>query len=481
MVSTTTTVRKHTNTPSPNNTKDTTTTTHNKRKLNELGDISNTPSRKQQKQQQQQLLNARRHHNNTHNSWQHRQRQRQQQQQLLNHTNYLNDKDVNITTPKGKKSASTATPDKPITRLNLKHNQLLVQEKHNQGVKQEEQQAQQQPPLKCKIKRHFHSSDSQENYTHQTQQYHCQTSPSPTDISSPPAMNQEEEYMLQEITRKPHRFNDTTTPPSDNIDSEDGVDQSHQGYQHRRCKSVTFKLPHDEEKGFENSPLLTPRNDDSDLEEEILARQQHQHQLQLPKEQEQEFSPVYPSTPPESLQHEDDHEEQDRVMKDVDEIESTPVEHVLSPPSQYLALEAKTESQTQVEEATTLQQEQQTQQLLLSTDVLTENTDYISLSSTLPLLENQRNQIQQEIIQLSKLKAQINTSSKEDTIGFVTKLLQGGNGGAEALGLPKPTPIVTCPYIQWEKYHPTLANISHELETESKKLNKNDTPFKFVI
>lgn len=432
MVSTAT-LKKHTtttNTPSP--------TTHTKRKLHELGDISNTPTHKQQKQQH----NSHRHHDTNNSSWQRRQRQ----QQLTNDMKYMNDDD--ISTPKSKRSmtsSTNSTPDKPVTRLNLKHQMLVQQQRQKQGAKDEEG-AQTQPPLKCKIKRQLHSSGDQENYTHQVEQ-HRQTSPSPTDISSPPAMNQDEEYMLQEITKKSQYFNQ---PMSNHVDN-DSADQNHQ---HRRCKSVTFKLPHDEEKGFESSPLLTPKNDDSDLEEEILAR--HKQQLQIQKEQ--ELVSVYPSTPPESFQH----DEEDEDVMNVDEVETSPMEQVFSPQSQSqsMALEAKSEIQ---------------QQLL--SDILSKNTDYISLSSTLTLIQNQREQIEQDIVQLSQLKSQINTSSKEDTIKFVTKLLQGGN----QLDLPEPTPIVTCPYIQWEKYHPTLANISLDLQAESNKSNKNDLPFKFVI
>ncbi|KAI5969173.1 hypothetical protein CANMA_001840 [Candida margitis] len=416
------------------------TTTHTKRKVNELGDISNTPN-KQQKQQ----YTPHRRHNNNNSSWKRRQRQLQQQQQSVNHTKYIDGNDV--TTPKST-SLTTSTSDKPITRSNSRH-QLLLQEMQNEEPEDEQQQ--ERPLLKCKVNRQSHSSGNQENYTHRVE--HRQTSPSPTDISSPPAMNQEEEYMLQEITKNSQYFDPSISNDLGNGHADQNQDQ--QSYQHRRCKSVTFRLPHDEEKGFENSPLLTPKNDDSDLEEEILAR----HKQQLHMQKEQDLASVYPSTPPESFQHDNDEE---------DGVETSPVEQVFSPQSQ-----SQSQSQSIASEAKPEVQPQEQQ----SSDVLANNADYISLSSTLQLIQNQRDQIEQEIVQLSQLKTQINTSSREETIGFVTKLLQGG----DQLGLPKPTPVVTCPYIQWEKYHPTLANVSHDLQMESNKSNKNDSPFKFVI
>lgn len=418
--------------------------THTKRKLNELGDISNTPIHKQQKQQQQQQQqqqhNHPRHHSSHNSSWQRRQRQ-----QLTNHLKYLGDDD--ITAPKNKKTASassTSTPDKPITRLNLKLH-LLPQHKQEQEAKEKQQ-------LKCKIKRQLHHTTEHDNYTHRVKQQRQNS-------QTPPGMNLEEEYMLQEITAKPDYFDSTTSTHMNDCESQE------QCYQHRRSKSVTFKLPHDEVNGFESSPLLTPKNDDdSDVEEEILAR--HKQQLHLQKEQ--EMVSVYPSTPPESFQHEEEEEEEERNVK-MDEVETSPLEQIFSPQSQTIAPEAKSELQPKFEQQPPPPQQQQL------SDLVSNNTDYITLASTLPLIQNQRNQIEQEIVQLSQLKSRFNTSSKEETIAFVTKLLQGETG------LPKPTPIVTCPYIHWEKYHPTLSRVSMDLQAESNNSNGKDQPFKFVI
>ncbi|CAH6723327.1 hypothetical protein CLIB1444_14S01596 [[Candida] jaroonii] len=96
-----------------------------------------------------------------------------------------------------------------------------------------------------------------------------------------------------------------------------------------------------------------------------------------------------------------------------------------------------------------------------TTDELISNPDYIALTSSLRLLNNNKSKIETEILQLSKLYSNFdNIQNDGEVIDFFVKLVKN------ELNLPKQNKILKSPIINWSKYN-------LEVENNGNKFNKN--------
>lgn len=103
---------------------------------------------------------------------------------------------------------------------------------------------------------------------------------------------------------------------------------------------------------------------------------------------------------------------------------------------------------------------------------LTTNTDYIALTSSLRLANNNRTKIQEEIVQLSSLlKFHSQNNNKDEIISFFMKLINND------LKLPQQHKILKAPVIDWSKYHPSLGLATKDFEKHLAQ-EKNSTMFK---
>lgn len=100
---------------------------------------------------------------------------------------------------------------------------------------------------------------------------------------------------------------------------------------------------------------------------------------------------------------------------------------------------------------------------------LNKNVDYITLTSALRMAKLKSSQINEDIIELSKLQDYyLSNDNKEETIQFFLKLVNN------ELHLPKPSNIVKSPIINWSKYHPSLAQVSKDFENQLKNGDKKE-------
>lgn len=100
---------------------------------------------------------------------------------------------------------------------------------------------------------------------------------------------------------------------------------------------------------------------------------------------------------------------------------------------------------------------------------LNKNVDYIALTSSLRLAKLKSLQINEEIIELSRLQNYyFSNDSKEETIQFFLKLIK------EDLHLPKPSNIIKSPIVNWSKYYPSLAKVSKDFENQLKNGDKTE-------
>lgn len=85
------------------------------------------------------------------------------------------------------------------------------------------------------------------------------------------------------------------------------------------------------------------------------------------------------------------------------------------------------------------------------------NCDYLALTSSLRLLNNNKSKIETEIVDLSQmLDFHAKNSDKGEIIDFFSKLVDN------KLNLPQQNKILRCPLIDWSKYHNGLTNVSKE-------------------
>lgn len=88
-----------------------------------------------------------------------------------------------------------------------------------------------------------------------------------------------------------------------------------------------------------------------------------------------------------------------------------------------------------------------------STD-LDDNIDYISLSSTVSLLNTTRGNIQKDIRDLSVLRKKAQKASKLDLVDFYALLI------CNKTSLPSQHKVAKAPLIDWNKYHKGLGSVS---------------------
>ncbi|ODV65017.1 hypothetical protein HYPBUDRAFT_153935 [Hyphopichia burtonii NRRL Y-1933] len=180
----------------------------------------------------------------------------------------------------------------------------------------------------------------------------------------------------------------------------------------QRTKSVSFELSHN--KHYENSPLLTPKDDDDD-DDDIIN---------LPNDNDLINS-------------------NDTTNTSNDCNPPPPFSTSPSPGTSICGNEISYGNKISNQNISDLNQ----------------NPDYCSLTSSLNLLENNKLQIENEIIQLSNLsnKTKLNNSNideKEMLINFYMKLINNETN------LPKQHQILKSPIINWSKYHSGLKNVN---------------------
>lgn len=204
----------------------------------------------------------------------------------------------------------------------------------------------------------------------------------------------------------------------------DGDLKSPKKYKKDYGKSVTF----------ENSPLLTPKEEDYQDEPEIV-----EINMDLPSsvgDYDLDDS-VNPFDKVESNDNDDKfNDSNDNVNKD----EFVSSQH--SDVGQSQETNDSNDSQNKCDELIT-------------------NADYIALTSSLRLLNNNKSKIEQEILQLSKLLSSFeNIQNNDEVVKFFEKLIKN------ELNLPKQNKILKSPIINWSKYN-------LEVENNGNKFNKN--------
>ncbi|KAI5955848.1 hypothetical protein KGF54_001350 [Candida jiufengensis] len=441
--------------------RDSTTSLHNKRKINELEDISNTTSNNKQ--------HSPYHYNNLKNL-----NSSSNLQQQLNKRSKLNNTTTTTTTTTTTSNAitplsSSSIIEKPITRSNSK---LLLQQ---QELQKQQSLHKSSSSLTSSISSRTHkrrnsshnsintstdyyeldykhnknniSNTKQSNYTHKSSNssnYKQITPPSPTPsdgLSNDELMNENSSQQLQQQEQSQEQ----EQVLFDNLEYQNGHIDSKDHHpirpQHRRCKSVSFVLPNEDSKSFQHSPLLTPKDEEDEEEiDNYLKHQQKQNQTQ-----QQQNATVYPSTPPESLS---DHQSQDYMDPNFQNI---------------ITLQTKSKHELENEEEEELQSSKQN-------SILQNNSDFIVLNSSLNLSNYQNSKLKNDIIKLSNLKNKINEENHQNLKKFILDLYTGN------LDLPKPESIIKSPFINWSKYHSSLININfQELVSNKNKLRDEST------
>ncbi|RCK60335.1 hypothetical protein Cantr_08535 [Candida viswanathii] len=170
-----------------------------------------------------------------------------------------------------------------------------------------------------------------------------------------------------------------------------------------------------------------------------LEDDDHHHHHQHHQHHDGDAHPSFPATPPESIS---------------DEAGNTPIA-------------AATEEATTTSETPSLANASSTSATTQSP--LNNNADYITLTSSLRMAKLKSTQINDEIIELSRLQNHyLSSDNKEETIRFFLKLIHN------ELHLPKPSNIIKSPVINWSKYHPSLAQVSKDFENQLKNGDKKE-------
>lgn len=106
----------------------------------------------------------------------------------------------------------------------------------------------------------------------------------------------------------------------------------------------------------------------------------------------------------------------------------------------------------ETEEAETNEGKEQKQQEDLNT-----NPDYIALTSSLRLLNENKNQVRQDIVHLSHLlDYYTQVASDDEVVRFFLALLDN------KLNLPKQNRTLKSPIVDWSNYHNGLTNVKRE-------------------
>ena len=101
---------------------------------------------------------------------------------------------------------------------------------------------------------------------------------------------------------------------------------------------------------------------------------------------------------------------------------------------------------------------------------LNTNPDYIALTSSLRLLNENRNQVRQDIVHLSHLlDYYTQVASDDEVVRFFLALLDN------KLNLPKQNRTLKSPIVDWSKYHNGLTNVNRESFDNNGDVN--DKPF----
>ncbi|KAI5966198.1 uncharacterized protein KGF55_000507 [Candida pseudojiufengensis] len=428
--------------------RDSTTGIHSKRKLNELEDISNTPNKQQQ---QEHLL--------------YRNSLSPSKSNIHKRTRYSSDINTNTTTS-SQTSTSSIIIERPITRSNSKL--LLEQQELQKQQKSEKPNTKRSSSSSRHLKTRSNSdvnstkSDSyhtkynkdhlnkQSNYTHKSSNTITPPSPTPSDGLSNDEYSNENNQEIKENHHTNYKNHQDTSSIQLEYENENYDLEQQERPQHRRCKSVSFVLPNEETKTFQHSPLLTPKDEEDEEEitkylQEKEQQQQQQHHQEEEEQQNIRNNETYPATPPESL---NDHHNQSDYM---------------DPNFQNIITLQTSKSKQEINEST--QEEILESQL----SILQTNPDYIVLNSSLNLSLYQNQKIKNDIIKLSNLKNQIesSTSTSSSTSAFTTTSSSNINLKnfiidliLNKLNLPKPESIINSPFINWSKYHSSLINLN---------------------
>ncbi|ODV78541.1 uncharacterized protein CANTADRAFT_6906 [Suhomyces tanzawaensis NRRL Y-17324] len=101
------------------------------------------------------------------------------------------------------------------------------------------------------------------------------------------------------------------------------------------------------------------------------------------------------------------------------------------------------------------------------------NTDYISLTSSLRLLNSNKEKITGEMAQLAQLQEfHMKNNDKTEIINFFMKLVNN------ELDLPKPNKVLKAPTVDWAKYHSGLGQVSADFKKELSCSDKPDSLYK---
>lgn len=90
---------------------------------------------------------------------------------------------------------------------------------------------------------------------------------------------------------------------------------------------------------------------------------------------------------------------------------------------------------------------------------LQNNADYVALTLSLRVLQAHKQRIENDIRALEGLR----TQSDDETREFFSKLVRG------ELNLPRPAKVLTAPVVDWSRYHHSLGNVQHCLDSSDEK------------
>lgn len=193
-----------------------------------------------------------------------------------------------------------------------------------------------------------------------------------------------------------------------------------------RSKSVSFDLP-DSDKTYENSPLLTPKDEDDDND-------------------------VF-----------DEHNDDNTYNNNNNDTINTDI-NIDNEEQMIKVKENETEDSVS---ASTLNSSITSESKESLYSDLNTNPDYIALTASHRLLDTTKDRISAEIVSLAKLRDfHANNDNREEIIDFFMKLLHND------LDLPSPTPVVRCPLVDWSKYHSNLAGVSRDFENQLNQCDK---------